>query len=117
MFFCCAVKSVLLEHSLWQLLVVCFRPTQHFLSLHKRYSEAEQHLLKAEKISQERSKIASVSDDNLDDWDTNVFMAIARSVCVSIAALHIINRKVENSRGAHRLEECCAIISFCWSPG
>ncbi len=43
-----------------------------------RYSEAEQHLLKAEKISEERSKVPSVSDDSLDDWDTNVYTAIAR---------------------------------------
>ncbi len=43
-----------------------------------RFSEAEQHLLKAEKVSQERAKIDSVSDDDLDDWDTNIYIAIAK---------------------------------------
>ena len=56
------------------------------LSVYDRYGEGEQNLLKAEKISQERSKIASVSDDNLDDWDTNIYMALARLVNTSFVA-------------------------------
>ncbi len=35
-------------------------------------------MLKAEKVSQERAKINSVSDDDLDDWDTNIYIAIAK---------------------------------------
>lgn len=44
----------------------------------KKYKEADSALTRAENISKERSKIASVTDDDLDEWDIKIFMAIAK---------------------------------------
>ena len=40
--------------------------------------DAETALSKAEKLANERAKIKSVSDDEIDEWDIKVYTALAK---------------------------------------
>lgn len=51
------------------------------------YPEAEQSLSKCEKLTKERSKISSVSDSDVDEWNVKVFTAIARYILLNINIL------------------------------
>ena len=48
------------------------------LMAHKKFNEAEQALLRAEKIAKERSKNPAVSEDNVEKWQIKLYLAIAR---------------------------------------
>ena len=54
--------------------------TLSFSLTHLTYGEAEQFLQKAEKIAEERSKISSVRDDEIEEWDILLYQAMARFV-------------------------------------
>ena len=84
-------------------------------------SEAEAALNLAEEISRERSKMACVSDDDLDDWDIKIYLAIARCVatfccpgpvtyqliikplCRSLSTIAIFKSKVDIDLSTRRL--------------
>ncbi|XP_067653801.1 tetratricopeptide repeat protein 23-like isoform X1 [Haliotis asinina] len=48
------------------------------LTILKKYNEAEQALTKADRISQERSKLDCVTDDECDEIDIKLYLAMAR---------------------------------------
>lgn len=52
----------------------------HIPSVNTRYSDAEQALQKADRISQERSKLSCVTDKECNQFDILLYQAMARYV-------------------------------------
>ena len=42
------------------------------------FAEAEQSLNKSEKVAGDRAKVSSISDDDIDEWDMKIYMALAK---------------------------------------